>query len=196
MRPVAKMVLGTAVVLVVSAAVASSQSLGEVAARTQREREAKAKAPKVFTEADLRGGRTGSVGSVSQPAAVPADGFPSAPPATDGSGAPIPGATSPATGASPVAGASPAPKVKTPDEERTEAVAAWRERLSKAQAEVSRLSTQAAAMQSTLGDSTANPYGAGRAGMLAKQAEVQRQLAAAQQSVTDLEEEGRRAGMR
>ncbi len=188
MHPVAKMVLGPAAVLAVTMAVtASAQSLGEVAARTQREREAKAKAPKVFTEADLRGGRTGSGGSVSQPAAVPAAGFPSASPATDGS---------PATGASPVAGASPAPKVKTPDEERTDAVAAWRERLTKAQADVAQLASQRDSLQSSVNASVSTPYGPNRANSLAKLEEVKRSLAVAEQSVTDIEEEGRRAGMR
>jgi ElaB/YqjD/DUF883 family membrane-anchored ribosome-binding protein len=184
--PVSTAAVTAALVLV--AGVLSAQSLGEVAARTQKEKEAKGKPAKVFTEADLRG-RPATQGSVSQPGA----GNPGAVPVA---------ATSPAPGASPAAGAAaggtpPAgEKPKTPEEERAEAVAAWRERLTKAQADVTRLSAEVSSLQSTLSDSSASQYSPARAKAQSRLDAARGELAAAQANVENITEEGRRAGMR
>jgi ElaB/YqjD/DUF883 family membrane-anchored ribosome-binding protein len=180
----------TAAFVLVAASV-SAQSLGEVAARTQKEKESKGKPAKVFTEADLRG-RPATQGSVSQPGADNQGAVPvaAASPAPGTAGSPAPGA--PAAGATPPAGEKP----KTPDEERAEQVAAWRERLTKAQEDVTRLTAEVNSLQTTLSDSSAAQYSPARAKAQSRLEAATSQLAAARANLENITEEGRRAGMR
>lgn len=162
--------------LALAAAVASPQSLGEVAAR-EKERQEKVKkkagrAAHVITEDDLRGR---GAGTYSQPAA-------------DGAAT---------LAASPSPGASPgAAKPKTEDELRADQEKAWHERLQQAQDDVARLQSGVDSMQRDLGDPTMGVYGAGRAKSIARLEEAQKQLSAAKQKVEDLQEEGRRSRFR
>jgi cell pole-organizing protein PopZ len=177
MRPwLAAAIAAVAVFALVSPSPA--QSLAEVAARTkkkQAEDKAAKPAAKVYTESDLHG-RPGA-GSMSQmdgPVAVVAS--------------PAPGAAG-ALGAVPPAGEKP----KTEDEERAEKQAEWRERLQKAEADVARISEEIDRAQTALNDISGPLYGGTRAGLITRVDEGKRQLAIAQQTVVDIQEEGRRA---
>jgi len=63
----------------------------------------------------------------------------------------------------------------------------------KAQADVTRLNAEASALQTSLNDLSQNLYGANRANIMNRLDEVKKQLATAQQAVSDLQEEGRRS---
>jgi len=163
-------------VFALAAAVAWPQSLAEVAAR-EKERQEKVKrkaggAAHVITEDDLRGR---GAGTYSQP----------------GAGSSATPAASPSPGASPGA-----EKQKTDDEIRAEQEKAWRERLQQAQDDVTRLSAGIDGLQRDLGDPSVGTYGAGRARMISRLEEAQKQLAAAKQKVEDLQEEGRHSRFR
>jgi len=82
---------------------------------------------------------------------------------------------------------------KTEDELRAEAQASWRDRVQKAQAEVTRLNAEANTLQTSLNDLSQNLYGSNRTNTMNRLDEVKKQLATAQQAVADLEEEGRRS---
>lgn len=166
----------TVSLVALAAAVVWPQSLGEVAAR-EKERQEKVKrktggAAHVITENELRGR---GAGTYSQP-----------------------GTTSATPSASPSPGASPgAEKPKTADEVRADQTKAWRERLQQAQEEVTRLSGIVDGVQRDLADNTSVAvYGPGRARMLNQLDEAQKALAAARQKVDDIQEEGRRMGLR
>jgi DNA repair exonuclease SbcCD ATPase subunit len=162
--------------------VVSAQSLGEAAERAKRDRERRGGKPKVITDQDLR-----SAGSRVQELPVSSsesEGATEAAPAAEG--ATTEGTTT----------AAPAKAEKTEDELRAEAETKWRERLQQARAEVSRLSAEAAQLQTSLNDLTTNVYGSNRAATMTRLDEVKKQISAAQQSVTDLEEEGRRSRFR
>ena len=151
--------------------VVSAQSLGEAAERAKKERKGGSKS-KVITNDELRqaGGTRYEppvTSSEPEPAAAPADG------------------AAPAT--------TPAKPEKTEDELRAEAQANWRDRVQKAQAEVTRLNAEANTLQTSLNDLSQNLYGSNRANTMTRLDEVKKQLAAAQQAVVDLEEEGRRS---
>jgi hypothetical protein len=152
---------------------ASAQSLGEVAARDKD----KKKSGKVFTEDDLRGGKHS--GTVSNPAAV--DPYaPAAPAAAD--------KEKKAEGAAAPAGEKP----KTEEEIRAEKVQDWKDRLDKAQGDVTRLRAEVDRLQLSMNDMSGALYGSGRATKQQALDEAKKSLAAAQQQVTDLQEEGRR----
>jgi hypothetical protein len=166
----------TVSLVALAAAVVWPQSLGEVAAR-EKERQEKVKrkaggAAHVITENELRGR---GAGTYSQP-----------------------GTTSATPSASPSPGASPgAEKPKTADEVRADQTKAWRERLQQAQEEVTRLSGIVDGVQRDLADNTSVAvYGPGRGRMLNQLDEAQKALAAARQKVDDIQEEGRRMGLR
>ena len=152
----------------------SAQSLGEAAEKAKRERERKGGSPKVITEADLRRG------TVEAPVTAVESTE-----AADGKETPKEGA----------AAAAPA-KEKTEDELRAESEAKWRERLQKAEADVTRLTSEASQIQVALNDLSQNLYGNTRTGLLARMDEVNKELATAKQSVVDLQEEGRRSRFR
>jgi hypothetical protein len=149
----------------------SAQSLGEAAERAKKERKGKTK---VITETDLRRAGTGE------------------PPVTS---AETEASDSKETAKEATTAAAPA-KEKTEDELRAEAEAKWREQLQKAQGDVSRLNAEASELQTALNDLSQNLYGATRTGRMTRLEEVRKQLATAQQSVSDLEEQGRRSRYR
>lgn len=162
----------------VLAAPSPAQSLAEVAARTKKKEEKdKASKPpaKVYTESDLRG-RPGA-GSMSQ-----MDG----PVAT---ASPVPGGTA-------VTGAATGEKVKTEEELGAEKQAEWRDRMQKAEADVARLSEDVNRAQTALNDISGPLYGGTRSGLITRLEDSKRMLAQAQQTVADLQEEGRRARYR
>jgi hypothetical protein len=148
------------------------RSLGEVAAKEKDKKKGKP-----YTEEDLRSPKKG--GSYSQPAAT--GGAPAA-------------TASPAAGAkTPEAGASPAAeKPKTEDELRGEAEVAWREKLTRAQADVATWTAEVNKFQASLSDNTTPMYGPGRAARAEALENAKRQLAAATSAVENLTEEGRR----
>jgi len=150
---------------------ASAQSLGEAAEKAKRERKGKTK---VITESDLR--RAGTEPPVTSAETTEA---------VDSKETPKEGA----------AAAAPA-KEKTEEELRAEAETQWRERVQKAEADVTRLRDEASQLQTALNDISQNLYGATRTGMLNRLEAINKELAAAQQSVSDLQEEGRRSRYR
>lgn len=152
--------------------VGRAQSLAEVAAKEKEKKKAQ-KAGKVYTEDDLS--KAGKRGTLSvQEGAAPAEASPAA------------------AGAKPEAEAPGAAKEKTDDDKRAEAAKAWRERLQKANDEVARLSKQVDQLQTALNNVSTNLYGSTRTTLIGHLDDAKKQLAAARQSVADLEDEGRR----
>ena len=153
-----------------------AQSLAEAAAKEKERR--KATSARTFTEEDLR--RAGANRQREAPTAAE-------------------GAAAPAEAAAPKdakQGKEGAPKPKTEDEVRAEKEKAWRDRLTKANEDVSKLTGQVDTMQRALNDASQNLYGQGRASQVARLEEAKGQLATAQRSVADLQEEGRRSSYR
>jgi len=145
-------------------------TMAELAAR-EKERRAKVKAStKSYTEADLNKGG-GFVAVVDEPADPNA-------PKTD------------------AAKAEPAKKEKTEEELKAERENAWRDRVTKQNAEIGRLSTRADALQLALNDLTQNIYGSTRQAQAAELEQVQGQLATARKGLEDLQDEGRRNNYR
>jgi chromosome segregation ATPase len=157
---------------------ASAQSLGEAAEKAKKERKGGSKT-KVITDTELRQAGAG------RPEA----------PVTSSETATEAAPAAPAEGAAPGT-AVPAKAEKTEDELRAEAEAKWRDRVKKAQEEVGRLNTEANTLQTNLNDLSQNLYGSNRTATMNRLDEVKKQLAVAQQSVADLEEEGRRSRFR
>jgi len=149
----------------------SAQSLGEAAEKAKKERKGKTK---VITESELRRAGTGESPVSSTEGTEATDSKETAKEGT---------------------AAAPA-KEKTEEELRAEAAAKWRERLQKAEADVTRLSSEASQIQTALNDISQNLYGATRTGLMSRLDEVNKDLAAARQSVADLQEEGRRSRYR
>ena len=150
-------------------------SLGEIAAREKNK-----KRGKPITEDDLRRRRTG--GTVSQPsgAGATATATPTASPA--------PGSA----GEKKDAAAAAAEKPKTEDELFQEAQTAWREKLTAAQADITNWTGEVARIQAAQNDNTGPLYGPGRAARAEALENAKRQLAAAQATLENLQEEGRR----
>lgn len=172
--------LSRVVVLLAAAALgvasgASAQSLAELATKQKEKR--KGKPVKVFTEEDLRRGSARA--STPGDEGVAAEGEPAAVAA--------PAAAAPA---------GTAPAQKSEEELRAEQEKAWRERLQKTRDNATQLTAEVNRLQTSLNDLTQPAFGATRANRLAALEKAKQQLAAAQQSVTDLEEEGRRNGYR
>lgn len=155
---------------------AAAQSLAEVAAKQKENR--KGKQSKVYTEEDLK--RSGPRGG------APAEGA-----AGGGESA----AAAPAAGSQGEGGAAPAAP-KSDDELKAERETAWREKLIKARDNVTQLTSEVSRTEAALGDLTVSVYGAARANRLTALDRAKQQLVAAQQTVADLEEEGRRNGFR
>jgi hypothetical protein len=154
-----------------------AQSLAEAAAKEKARR--KALTPgKTYTDDDLR--RAGG------PAAAPAaTADTTATPAGDSSSAPKEG-SAPASGA----------KTKTDDELRAEREKEWHDRLTKANDEVARLNADISSLEAALGDLSQNLYSTTRTSQLTQLEDDKSKLAAAQRSLADLQEEGRRSGYR
>ena len=81
-------------------------------------------------------------------------------------------------------------------QERAEKQDDWHKRLDQAQKDVATWRAEADRIQSVLNDSTAPQYGAGRAAKVEALETAKRNLAAASQTLSDLQEEGRRNGYR
>ncbi len=156
--------------------VASAQSLGEAAAREKAKRKGKTEPAKVFTDDDLRS--AGGVANV--PAAV------DAPASADGQ----------AKAEGEKAGQAKKEKEKTPDELQAEQQAAWRKKVDHIQSEVNRIRGMVTAMQRDLNDTSGGVYTPRRASLQTGLDEAQKNLAAAEQMLADLQEEGRRNGYR
>ena len=158
----------------------SAQNLAEAAAKEKERR--KGLSGKTFTEEDLRraGGARARESAPADAAAQTAD------------------ATAPAKDSAAKDGTAKegTAKPKTDDEIRAEKETAWRQRLTQANADVTRLSAQAEELQRGANDISQNLYGASRANQVAKLDETRKQLEAAQNAVNALEDEGRRSGFR
>jgi len=166
-----------AVIAALAVPTVGAQSLAEIAEKNRKKEAEKGKpAGKVYTESDLRGRAAGS-GSMSQ---------------MDG---PVAVATSPAPAAG-AAGTAGAATAKTPEQEQAEREANWRERLTKANEDVTRISAEIDRAQLALNDISGPLYGGTRGGLITRVEEGQRQLAIAKKAVEDLQEEGRRARYR
>lgn len=152
----------------------AAQSLAEAAAKEKARR--KALTPgKTYTEEDLR--RAGGPAAAASSTAT----SDAAAPAAEATGAPKEGAT-PASG----------PKAKTDDELRADREKDWRDRLAKTNDEITQLNATIASLETALGDLSQNLYGATRTSQLTQLDESKAKLAAAQKSLADLQEEGRR----
>jgi hypothetical protein len=147
-------------------------SLGEVAAREKNK-----KRGKPITEEDLRAHRSG--GTVSQPNG--AAGSAAAPTAS-----PSPGA------AGEKKDGAPAEKPPTEEEAFQAAQKGWQEKMTQAQSDVTNWTGEVARIQAALNDNTGPMYGAGRAARIDSLENAKRQLAAAQTTLENLQEEGRR----
>ena len=147
-------------------------SLGEIAAREKNK-----KRGKPITEDDLRNRRTG--GTVSQP---------------NGAGGSATATASPAPGApgEKKEGQAAAEKPPTEDEAFQAAQKAWQEKLTAAQSDVTNWTGEVARIQAALNDNTGPMYGGGRAARVDSLENAKRQLAAAQTTPENLQEEGRR----
>src|SRR5688572_23040829 len=147
------------VVLVVAALAAGPPSLGEIAARDKNKKKGKP-----ITEADLYG-RGRKAGTVSNPGADNTS--------TGGT------EEKKADGTTPAAGAKP----KTEDELRAEGQTAWRGKLEKARADVTRLQNEVNQHETALGDPSGYQYSSGRAARVARLDAAKAELATAQQQV-------------
>jgi hypothetical protein len=163
----------------VAAQAASGQSLAEAAAKEKERRKAAQAKAKVYTEGDL--GKGGSSGTFSAPSGPDST---SAAPASD---------TSPKEGGA----ASPAgKKEKTPEELKAEQQKTWRDKLQKANDDITRISARIDTLQRAASDLSQNIYSASRTSQLNELEQAKKQLAETQQALTDLEDEGRRNGYR
>ena len=147
-------------------------SLGEIAAREKNK-----KRGKPITEDDLRNRRTG--GTVSSPNGAGGAATPTASP-------------SPGAAGEKKDGAAAAEKPPTEDEAFQAAQKAWHEKLAAAQSDVTNWTGEVARIQGALNDNTATLYGPGRQARVDSLENAKRQLAAAQTTVENLQEEGRR----
>jgi hypothetical protein len=157
----------------------NAQGLAEAAAKEKARR--KALAPgKVYTEDDLRragGGSTTSSAPTTEPSPSPAG---------DAAG----------QKADPAAPSKEAPKAKTDDELRAEKEKSWRDRLTKTNEQIGQLSSEISSLEALLGDPSQSIYGPNRAAQLAQLDESKSKLSAAQRTLSDLQDEGRRNGFR
>jgi hypothetical protein len=146
-------------------------SLGEIAAREKNK-----KRGKPITEEDLRNRRTG--GTVSQPNGA----------AGSATASPAPGAP----GEKKEADKPGAEKPPTEEENFQANQKAWQEKLTQAQSDVTNWTGEVNRIQAALNDNTGPMYGGGRAARVDSLENAKRQLAAAQTTVENLQEEGRR----
>ncbi|PYQ55992.1 MAG: hypothetical protein DMF78_00335 [Acidobacteria bacterium] len=151
------------------------KTMGEAAAKEKD----KKKPAKVYTEDDLHNHGRAS-GSYSQPAAE----------ATPSTG------DKKAEGDKKPGDKAGEKKEKTPDEERAEKQADWHKRLEQTQKDVATWQAEVDRIQSVLNDSTQPQYGPGRQAKVDALETAKKNLAAANQTLSDLQEEGRRNGYR
>jgi hypothetical protein len=178
--------------LVVAAANAGAQSLGDVAKREEARRKGVKAPAKVYTNDNLK--PVEPPPAASSPAALsPAATDPQADPATGASAAPAPAAAAPAAG-------DPAPADAANSEKY------WRGKLEAARSALSRAQMFHDALQSRISalstdfvnrDDPAqrSVIAADRQKALAELERVKREIAQHQKAITDVQEEGRRAGV-
>ena len=147
-------------------------SLGEIAAREKNK-----KRGKPITEDDLRNRRTG--GTVSQPNGAGGSANPTASP-------------SPGAAGEKKDGAAAAEKPPTEEEAFQAAQKAWQEKVTAAQSDVTNWTGEVTRIQGALNDNTGTLYGPGRQARVDSLENAKRQLAAAQTTLENLQEEGRR----
>lgn len=153
-----------------------AQSLAEAAAKEKARRKALTPS-KTYTGDDLR--RAGGPAATASPAtesdaAAPAGDAASAPKAADG--------------------APSGPKAKSDDEQRADREKGWRDKVAKTNEEISQLNADIAALQASVGDLSQNLYSNTRTSQLTQLEENKTKLAAAQKTLADLQDEGRRNG--
>lgn len=166
MRGVHVAVLAAAGLLLGS--LASAQGLGDAAAREKQKRKAEPTESKVYTESDLGP----SVAPVGLPETLPA-----APAGDDGEGD---GETSDA-----------ADDAASQEDQRAEAEAAWRRKLEQARKEEAVYQDVIEKMQLELNDISGGVYNPGRANKITFLEENKELLAATQERIAALEQEGR-----
>jgi len=172
--------LAAAASLVVPAGV-SGQSLGDAAAREKERRKGKAK---TYSEEDLRraGGSASSFETTPPDESAATEGA-TTPEGAAAEGAAAEGSTKPETGA---------PKEKGEDEQRAAQEKEWRERLKKSEDDVNYVIADIEKLQKSLSDLTGNYYSASRTNMLNRMDELKKKLATAQETLANVQEEGRR----
>jgi hypothetical protein len=158
--------LATVALLLVPAP-SPGQSLTEAAAKEKARRKAAQKG-KSFTDDDLRGGGGGTVSTGTETA-------------SGGTSTAKPGETGKSTA-----------KQKTDDEIKAEQSAAWKKRVEAANKKVAVLQETIDKIQLDLNDMSGGVYSSRRATLLTLLDDTKNQLAAAQQSVADLDDEGRK----
>jgi hypothetical protein len=179
---------GLAATVLLLPAVGSAQSLGEVAAKERDKK--KGKTTKPYTESDLR--RTGGPGTLSMTTGP--DGATEEVPAADGQAPPAVDGQAAAPGAEGQA-ARPANQ-KSEEQLKAEAQDAWRKKLEKARADAETLREQVNKIQFDLNDSSLSFYGTRRNTMMTLLEQNKQKLAAKEQEITQLEDEGRRNNYR
>jgi chromosome segregation ATPase len=154
-------------------ALASAQSLAEIAAKEKERRSGKA--VKSYTEEDLRraGGAVPSFATTSPDEAAADD-----------------------ASAAESQGAAGTPQEKSEDEQRAAAEKAWRERFQKASDDVSNTTAEMQQVQTSLNDLTGNYYSARRTDLLNRMESLKQKLASAREALDNLREEGRRSRFR
>jgi hypothetical protein len=166
-------------------ALASGQSLGDVAKREEARRKAVKTPSKVYTNDDLRSDNSSSA--------------PAAPATQTGASTGTQPASSPAA-----AQAKEGDKTAADDPKKTEAY--WKDRLAKARADLDRAKTFADALQSRINALTTDfaarsdpaqraQIGNDRQKALAELDRVKKEIEADTKSITDIQEEGRKAGV-
>jgi hypothetical protein len=172
MRKVHAAALATLAFFLVPAALSAQQSLADAAAK-EKERRKTVKGAKSFTEDDL--GRTGG----GQQATTEV--------------APV---SSEASGAKEGEAAKPAKKEKSEEELKAEQSAAWRKKVEVAQNNVQVYKDQVNKLQLDLNDSSGGFYSSRRTTLVTHLDETKKNLADAEKTLSDLEDEGRRNGYR
>jgi hypothetical protein len=170
---------GLAATVMLLPALGSAQSLGDAAAKEKEKR--KGKTAKPYTEADLR--KAGSGGTLS----MTGD-------SSEGAPAPTDTAAGEGQGATPPEGQAKAPGQGQKSEEqlRSEAQDAWRKKLDKARTDADALREQVNLIQTDLNDSSTSYYGSRRTNLMTLLDQTKQKVAAKEQEITQLEEEGRR----
>jgi hypothetical protein len=174
--------LGAAAVIL-TGSVATAQSLADAAAREREKRKGKTQGTaKVINEEELR--KAG--GTVASPAATEAG--------TVSTGATSTTATTPGQGDAAAGAKAPAADEKSPDQIKAEQMAAWRQKLDLARKQVAVYQDLIKALQADLNDMSGGVYTPRRAAAQTNLEKTQGELSVTQQTVADLEAEGRRNG--
>ncbi len=173
MRKVHAAALATLAFFLVPVALSAQQSSLADAAAKEKERRKTVKGAKSFTEDDLRKAGAGAE-STTEVATTSTE----------------------ATGAKEGEATKPAKKEKSEDELKAEQSAAWRKKVEVAQNNVQVYQDQVNKLQLDLNDASGGFYSARRTTIMSTLEDTKKKLADAQQTLSDLEDEGRRNGYR